>query len=155
MEDMAAKAPSEPASCRHPDLGSGDNTQTAEASDQYAARHNPFVYFHSIIDFPTCEANDVDLSRLRPRPAVEATPQLRLHHAEPLPRRPRHALRERRAGRADPANAFLQGWVPRIMRSPAYRDRGLIIVTFDEAETAPTRARAATSSPARTPPRPG
>ena len=33
------------------------------------------------------------------------------------------------------ANTFLQGLIPLIMASPAYRDRGLIIVTFDEAET--------------------
>ena len=33
------------------------------------------------------------------------------------------------------ANTFLQGLIPLIMGSPAYRDRGLIIVTFDEAET--------------------
>jgi phosphatidylinositol-3-phosphatase len=33
------------------------------------------------------------------------------------------------------ANTFLQGLIPQIMHSPAYRDRGLIIVTFDEAET--------------------
>ena len=32
------------------------------------------------------------------------------------------------------ANAFLRRWVPRIRRSPAFRDRGLLIVTFDEAE---------------------
>ena len=29
-----------------------DDTQTAEVGDQYAARHNPFVYFHAIIDSP-------------------------------------------------------------------------------------------------------
>ena len=27
--------------------------------DQYAARHNPFVYFHSIIDTPDLRSNDV------------------------------------------------------------------------------------------------
>jgi phosphatidylinositol-3-phosphatase len=40
------------APCRHPVLGLLDDTQKAPVGDQYAARHNPFVYFHSIIDGP-------------------------------------------------------------------------------------------------------
>jgi hypothetical protein len=31
--------------CRHPAIGALDNTQKAQVGDQYAARHNPFVYF--------------------------------------------------------------------------------------------------------------
>src|SRR3954447_2038634 len=36
--------------CRHPDINGHDETQSATAANQYAARHNPFIYFHSIID---------------------------------------------------------------------------------------------------------
>jgi hypothetical protein len=32
------------------------------------------------------------------------------------------------------ANGFLRRRVPKILHSPAYRDRGLLIITFDEAE---------------------
>jgi phosphatidylinositol-3-phosphatase len=32
------------------------------------------------------------------------------------------------------ANAWLRKWVPKILGSPAYEHRGLVIVTFDEAE---------------------
>lgn len=32
--------------------------------DQYAARHNPFVYFHSIINTSACAANDVPQTNL-------------------------------------------------------------------------------------------
>jgi phosphatidylinositol-3-phosphatase len=35
------------------------------------------------------------------------------------------------------ANSFLQRLVPQILASPAYKDRGLLIVTFDEAEAEP------------------
>ena len=35
----------------------GRRHPTARADDQYAARHNPFVYFHSIIDSPVCARN--------------------------------------------------------------------------------------------------
>ena len=51
--------------CRHPAIG---QTTVAEASptDEYATRHNPFVYFHSLIDFKrTCAQHDVDYSHLR------------------------------------------------------------------------------------------
>ena len=73
IQDMANSAPAQPSTCRHPAFNSPDGTQAAEATDQYAARHNPFVYFHSIIDFPTCQANDVDLSRLAPDLQSEST----------------------------------------------------------------------------------
>ena len=138
MQDMANSAPAEPATCRHPDIGAHDSTQTARATDQYAARHNPFVYFHSIIDFPTCQANDVDLSRLAPDLASEATtpnyafisPDLcNDGHDEPCA--------DGQPGGMVQANSFLQSLVPQILASPAYKDHGLLIVTFDEAEAEP------------------
>jgi phosphatidylinositol-3-phosphatase len=136
MEDMAAKAPAEPASCRHPDIGAVDDTQTAEAGDQYATRHNPFVYFHSIIDTPSCAQNDVDLSHLVPDLASAATtpnysfitPDLcNDGHDEPCV--------DGQPGGMTQANTFLQGLIPRITASPGFKDRGMVIVTFDEAET--------------------
>ena len=57
MEDMGTP-------CRHPRLGAVDDTQQARVGDQYAARHNPFVYFASITGSPECAADDVDLSAL-------------------------------------------------------------------------------------------
>jgi phosphatidylinositol-3-phosphatase len=138
MQDMANSAPAQPSSCRHPSIGSHDPTQDATATDQYAARHNPFVYFHSIIDSPTCQQNDVDLSRLGPDLASEATtpnyafitPDLcNDGHDEPCV--------DGQPGGMKQANTFLQGLVPEILSSPAYRNRGLLIVTFDEAEGEP------------------
>jgi hypothetical protein len=138
MQDMANSAPSEPATCRHPALNTPDSTQSATATDQYAARHNPFVYFHSIIDHPTCQANDVDLSRLAPDLASAATtpnyafitPDLcNDGHDEPCA--------DGQPGGMVQANGFLQGLVPQILSSAAYRDHGLLIITFDEAEAEP------------------
>src|SRR3989441_3184797 len=63
MQDMG-NSPSAPATCRHPALNSRDDTQTARDGDQYATRHNPFVYFHSIIDSAICDANVVPLTQL-------------------------------------------------------------------------------------------
>jgi hypothetical protein len=139
MEDMAAKVPAEPATCRHPAIGAQDDTQHAEVGDQYATRHNPFMYFHSIIDDKrSCDANVVDyeklagdLKRVRSTPDFSfITPNL-CHdgHDEPCV--------DGEPGGLESANAFLRRVVPKILRSPAYERRGLLIVTFDEAEGAP------------------
>ena len=60
--------------------------------------------------------------------------QLRLHHAQPCAT----TATTRRASTASPAawsppTPSCSLWVPRILSSPAYRQDGLLIVTFDEA----------------------
>jgi hypothetical protein len=134
MEDMGNSS-SEPATCRHPEFGSFDHTFGARIGDQYATRHNPFVYFHSIIDSPACDENDVPLTRLKgdlrsPRRTPNyafITPNL-CHdgHDEPCV--------DGEPGGLTSADGFLRHWVPLILRSPAYRRGGLLLVTFDEAE---------------------
>jgi phosphatidylinositol-3-phosphatase len=135
MEDMGNNPTRESETCGHPPLGAADPTQSAEPGDQYAARHNPFVYFHSIIDSPACAANDVPLSRL---PAdlgkVRTTANLSFitpnlchdGHDEPCV--------DGEPGGLVSADAWLREWVPRITRSQAFRRDGLLLVTFDEAE---------------------
>ncbi len=63
----------EPDRCGEPGnpvgAGSRDGTQSATAADQYAARHNPFIYFHSILDCPLCNTK-------REHTLVEAQPTL-------------------------------------------------------------------------------
>ena len=129
MEDMGTP-------CRHPQLNSADDTQKAKVGDQYAARHNPFVYFHSIIDKPTCAQHDVDLSKLSGDLAtVASTPNLTYitpnlcndgHDAPCVDGRP---------GGLASADAWLKTWAPRILASPAFKKDGLLVVTFDEADT--------------------
>jgi phosphatidylinositol-3-phosphatase len=127
MQDMSSP-------CLHPSINSPDGTQTATASSQYAARHNPFVYFEETIDFPTCQANDVNLSQLQTDLGSESTtpdysfitPDLcNDGHDTPCP--------DGGPGGMTQANSFLQEWVPRITSSPAFQDNGLLLVTFDEA----------------------
>ncbi len=64
MEDMGNDPAREAPTCGHPTIGAPDMTERATASDQYAAKHNPFVYFHSIIDSPSCRKNVVPLTGL-------------------------------------------------------------------------------------------
>ncbi|HEU4654869.1 MAG TPA: alkaline phosphatase family protein [Steroidobacteraceae bacterium] len=129
MQDMVS-------ACRHPALNAIDDTQNARDGDQYAARHNPFVYFHSIIDSGTCSENDVDLSHLEADLAsasttanyVFITPNLCDDgHDSPCV--------DGRPGGLASADRFLQTWVPRILASPAWEEGSLLAITFDEAES--------------------
>jgi hypothetical protein len=135
MQDMASSAPAQPSTCRHPAINTQDGTQTAKPTDQYAARHNPFVYFHLIIDFPTCQQNDVDLHQLPQDLSSESTtpdysfitPDL-CNDGHDTP------CADGGPGGMVQANQFLQDIVPQILASPAYKDNGLLFITFDEAE---------------------
>jgi hypothetical protein len=138
MEDMGNDPARETQTCGHPAINSSDPTQSADPGDQYAARHNPFVYFHSITDSATCDRNDVPLARF-PRDLSSMrttanfsfiTPNL-CHdgHDEPCA--------NGEPGGLVSANAFLRKWVPRITGSAAFRRDGLLLITFDEAEADP------------------
>ncbi len=134
MEDMGNDPARERAACGHPPLNTQDKTQSAKKGDQYAARHNPFVYFHSIVDRPTCAANDVPLTRLAGDLVANRvgaynfiTPNL-CHDGHDAP------CVDGEPGGLKSADAFLKAWIPKITASPAYRDGGLIVVTFDESE---------------------
>ena len=140
-EGMGADPAREAPQCGHPGIDTQDNTQRATSSDEYAGRHNPFVYFHSIIDDTAlCDSNVVNLDAL-PRDLRHAantpnyvfiTPDLCDDgHDSPCKNGERGGL-----GQAD---SFLRTWVPRITHSPAFLEQnGLLMVLFDEASTSET-----------------
>ena len=133
-EDMAL---ADPKSCRHPPVNQQDPWQNATADDQYATRHVPFLYFHSIIDNqPLCDANVVDLDQLTSDLAdVATTPNYAFitpdlcstGHDDPC-------ANPAQQGGYGGIDAFLQTWVPRILASPAFQQDGLLLVTFDESD---------------------
>jgi phosphatidylinositol-3-phosphatase len=135
MQDMGNSA-AEPKTCRHPALNSQDKTQSAKVGDQYAARHNPFVYFHSIIDdAANCNANVVGLDRLTGDLAsTQSTPNYSFITPNLCEDGHDTPCVDGRPGGLVSSDAFLRTWVPRILASPAYRRDGLLIVTFDEAQ---------------------
>ena len=140
MGDMGNDPARESATCGHPALNTPDLTQSSEApsasvplGDQYASRHDPFVYFHSIIDSPDCNKNVVNLNQL----------PLDLTHEETTP----HFVfitpnlcddghdapcKNGQPGGLVSADAFLQKWIPLIQSTKAYQKDGLIIINFDE-----------------------
>jgi phosphatidylinositol-3-phosphatase len=128
MEDMQTN-------CEHPVLGQTDSHIKASKDSQYGTRHNPFVYFHSIIDHPTCTQHVVPLGRLDDDLGnVAKTPNLafitpNLCHdghdgASPLCK----------GGHLISADRFLRRFVGKVLNSPAYRQDGMLIITFDEAD---------------------
>jgi hypothetical protein len=135
MEDMGTIPSRESATCGHPALNSADGTQTAVVGDQYATRHDPFVYFHSIIDTPACNADVVPLSRL-PADLSSAATTANLSYITPNLCNDGHdsPCVDGRPGGLVSANAWLQAWVPKILASPAYQADGMLVVTFDESD---------------------
>jgi hypothetical protein len=144
MGDMGNDPAREAAVCGHPMLNTLDHTQSAEApstavplGDQYASRHNPFVYFHSIIDSAEC-SNVVNLNQLTTDLRSEATtpdfvfvtPNLcdDGHDGSSVT----HPCVNGQPGGLTGINRFLQKWIPMIQASAAYRDDGLIVINFDE-----------------------
>jgi phosphatidylinositol-3-phosphatase len=129
MQDMASN-------CQHPAPNSFDQTQQATAQSQYAARHNPFVYFHSLLDSGACQANDLPLGQLDTDLASAATtPNFAFITPDLCNDAHDATCADGGPGGLPAADAFLQTWVPKITGSPAWADGSLLIVTFDEAES--------------------
>jgi phosphatidylinositol-3-phosphatase len=136
MEDMA-NTPSAPKTCRHPAIGANDDTQSARPGDQYATRHNPFVYFHSIIDDQArCDAHVVPLEQLTPDlRSVATTPNYVFITPDLCHDGHDEQCADGGKGGYEAIDEFLRSWVPDILASPAYADGGMLIVTFDESES--------------------
>ena len=135
MEDMGRNPARERPTCAHVAVGARENTDGAQIGDQYANKHNPFVYFHSIIDDQArCDHHVVNLNLLpadledaaRSPNYVFITPNL-CHdgHDDPCVDGGRGGLHA--------VDQFLRLWVRRIMESPAFRESGMLVITFDES----------------------
>ncbi|GAA1921459.1 alkaline phosphatase family protein [Nocardioides marmoribigeumensis] len=130
--------------CQHPAVGSQDPTQKATATHAYAVRHNPFMYFRSIIDHPAyCRRHVVPLARLRTDlERVRTTPHLTYitpdlcHDGHDAP------CANGEPGGLVSVNRFMRRWVPRILQSPAYRRNGMLVITADEADSPQSDASA-------------
>ncbi len=149
MGDMGNDPSRESGTCGHPTLNGADNTNTAEPpsasvpkGDAYATRHDPFMYFHSIIDSQSCQSNVVNLDKLTTDlTSTSTTPNLVFvtpnlcddgHDGDGTGAAGKGCA-DGRPGGLTSADAFLASWVPKILASPAYQQDGLLIVTFDES----------------------
>ena len=143
MEDMGNDPSREGSTCGNPALNTADPTQSAQPpsarvpqGDQYAARHNPFVYFHSLVDSKACARNVVNLRYLeRDLRDAKRTPNFAFITPNLCNDGHDAPCKNGEPGGLVSADAFLRKWVPRILASPAYRDGGMLLITFDEGET--------------------
>ena len=136
MEDMGKDPHRESATCGHARIGAPEATHIATVIDKYAARHDPFVFFHTIIDDQSrCDAHVVNLDALpKDLQSVATTANYTFitpnlcndgHDPECVDGGP---------GGFAAADAFLKKWVPLITASPAFGKDGLLIITFDESD---------------------
>jgi phosphatidylinositol-3-phosphatase len=138
VEDLA-NGPKSVQSCRHPNTEQPDETQKARPGDAYATRHNPFVYFHSLLDLGDCASDDLALTQLAPDLRSTATtpnyafivPNLCHDGSEA-------SCPDGSAGGLGAADDFLAEWVPKILASPAYRKNGLLVITFADGPSSDT-----------------
>ena len=149
MGDMGNDPTRESATCGHPKIGAMDNTQAAQAptadvpkGDQYATRHNPFVYFHSIIDDQAyCDSHvvNLDANLQKDLQSISTTPNFVFitpnlcddgHDGDGTGAKP--CVNGDKGGLTS-INDFVKKWVPIIQASPAYQKDGLIIINFDES----------------------
>ena len=131
MADAAGK----PANCAHPEP---EATETP-APGGYSSVLNPFVYFHSLLDLGDCATNDVPLTELeKDLRKAEDTPNVsyispNLCNAGVTPGQ----CPEGAPDGAAAADAWLSTWVPKILKSTAYKADGLLIVTFGAVNPIP------------------
>ena len=106
--------------CVHPDDGTDD--PTVSATSGYVTRHDPFVYFHSLLDLGDCLANVHDLSALTDDLKVpQLTPNLAFVSPDVC-----------NAGGCglEATDAFLAQWVPEILKSKAFKQDGVLVIAF-------------------------
>lgn len=131
--------------CAHPPLNRADPTESATAVDQYADRHNPFIYFQGITDNTAeCDANVVPLGKpagghlMSDLAQADTTP--RFAFVTPNLCDDGHDgtcagtnIDGTKTGGLSGADLWLKAWMPVIMASPAYQSgQMLVVVTFDE-----------------------
>jgi len=95
---------------------------------------NPFGYFDSVRLGPDCHKDDVDLTHLEADLSKPAkTPSLAYIAPSPCDDGSAEPASPARRPACPRPTAFLKKVVPEIKRSAAYKDGGLIAITFDEA----------------------
>jgi hypothetical protein len=133
--DHTVSTPNGPA-CGHPKVGAVDLTDsTSPKNDSYATRHDPFMYFKSIIGKPSyCDAHVLSLKPLaHDLKKISTTPNYSFITPNTCADAHDNPCQDGTKGGLPRANTFLKTWIPRIMNSPAYTENGMIVINFDES----------------------
>jgi hypothetical protein len=133
--------------CVHPNSGAADGSALPGAGAEYDTRHNPFIYFHSLLDLGDCQTDDQPLTKLPSAlRSVTNTPEFTFVAPDACD----DAAATTCAGSAPVGLAgedtFLKTWVPKIRASAAYKKDGVLLIVF----TAPGGAGTAGSKAIKT-----
>jgi hypothetical protein len=132
-------AEGKPADCVHPEPDAAETT----APGAYSATSNPFVYFHSLLDLGDCAANDVPGDELA---KDLAKPEKTANFSYIAPSRCNAGFRGQcPEGIADgpaAADAWLEQTTKEVLASAAYKQDGLLIVSFGALDPAAAEAAA-------------
>ena len=122
------------ATCRHPAVGTTDRFQNASHADQYATWRDPFVYFRSVTGTKACNDDIVGLTSLASDlKSASTTPSVSFIYADPCDDGSSAPCYHGAPSGERPADQFLKSVVPQIMNSAAYKQSGLILITFAQA----------------------
>jgi hypothetical protein len=137
MQDMATP-------CQHSRLGHHERWRFATKRQQYATRHNPFMYFRSITSRPSYCKKHVKPLRALTRDLKHASSTRSLSYITPDLCHDAHNARcaDGGPGGLPAANRWFKTWIPKILHSPAYRSGGMLVITADESEGVKEDSRA-------------
>jgi hypothetical protein len=134
MEGMTDPTTAQPAPCVYP----GAEEATPPAEGGYTALDNPFVFFHSLLDLGDCAANDKPLTEAEAAlRKADKTANVSFISPTVCNSGSTSGCPAGQAGGPAAADAFLAEWAPKILASPAYKEDGLLIVTFNSLDPAP------------------
>ncbi|MGN6869597.1 MAG: alkaline phosphatase family protein [Solirubrobacteraceae bacterium] len=118
--------------CRVPKLGS-EQPQLAGRT-RYVTWRNPFLYFRSLTAGTACRQSEVGIGQLgKDVKSASAAPSLAYIIPPPCAAGGEAPCKTGAPTSLAAANRFLKSVVPEIRRSAAYKDDGMIAITFDQA----------------------
>lgn len=124
--------------CPIPALGAGDPFSSATSSSPFVTWRDPFLYFRSVTSSPGCAEENVGLGQLsKDLSSVGSTPSLSYIAPDPCEDGDAGACG---SGGLPAAESFLRKVVPEIESSAAYKEGGMIAITFDQAPQSGTGA---------------
>ncbi|HVY09745.1 MAG TPA: alkaline phosphatase family protein [Mycobacteriales bacterium] len=144
LENMDAQ-PGKPSRCSSPLTTGSETPKRTIARPDYKDKHNPFGYFHSVVDHRAyCKRHLVPMGHFshhkvlgplaRDLRSVATTP--RYSYVIPgLCHDGHDSCPSNNGSQFRGIDQFLTVVVPQIMASPAFKKDGLIVITFDEGTT--------------------
>jgi phosphatidylinositol-3-phosphatase len=136
--------------CVHANSDAADDAPLAGAGGEYDTRHNPFIYFHSLLDLGGCQSDDVGIQHL--------AKDLRMAKRTPTYAYIAPDLCDEPSATSCPGDTpvglaaedtFLKRWVPQILASHAYKQDGVLMIVFADGKPA-VDAGAGAAQPVKT-----